>query len=581
MLSNTAAESRAMTQLGPLVFAASLAVSLPLMAAPPESAGRPTTMAPGVMVVTPSAIATESGVNVLRQGGNALEAAVAAAATMAVVYPHYNSLGGDNYWLIYNARTGETTGLNGSGRSGEKATIGFYESKGLKSIPARGWLSAITVPGVVAGWGEAWRYAEGPMGGKRSWASLLTDAVGYAENGFPVSIGQAKWTKIATDESDEVIKKLQRFPSFAATYLKPNGQPYEVGEVFRQPELTATLRRIIEHGDREFYEGETARRIAADVAANGGLLTEAEFRAQKAEVMKPISVGYRGLTAYNLPPPTQGMASLSILNILNNFDVKALNDRGPDYVHLIVEATKQAFADRDRYLTDPDFNKIPLGYLLSPEHGRELAARIDMKSAAKSVTPLDPKGDTIWIGIVDREGNAVSMIQSHYFDWGSGVVAKGTGVLLQNRGSFFSLDASKPNHLEPRKRSFHTINPAMLFKDGKPYLIYGTQGGEGQPQTQAAVVTRIVDHGLPIQTAIEAPRWLQGRAWGSAGNGLMLEGRWPAAVASSLAESGHPVSMTDDYTDIVGTAGAILVDPATKMKFGGADPRGDGAAIGF
>lgn len=557
-----------------------LAAGLPLAAAEPERAGRPTMMAPSEMVVTPSSLASESALNVLRQGGNALEAAITAAATMAVVYPHYNALGGDNFWLIYNAKTGETVGLNGSGRAGEKASIDFYEDKGMKTIPARGWLAAITVPGVVAGWGEAFRYATGPMGGTKTWKDMLSDALGYATGGFPVSIGQAKWTRIATDPTDGVIKNLQRFPSFAATYLKPDGKAYEVGEMFRQPDLAATLRRIAENGDREFYEGETARRIVADIAANGGLLTAADFRAQKADWIKPISVAYRGFTAVNLPPNTQGMASLSILNILNNFDVRSLGDRSPEYVHLIVEATKQAFADRDRYLTDPDFNTIPLEFLLSAKHGAELAARIDRKIVAQNVRPLDPKGDTVWLGVVDRDGNAVSLIQSHYFDWGAGVVAKDTGVLLQNRGSFFSLDRNAVNRLEPRKRSFHTINPAMLMSGGKPYLVYGTQGGEGQPQTQAAIVTRIVDFGLPVQTAIEAPRWLQGRAWGTTGNGLMLEGRWPASVAAALAELGHSVAVIDDYTDIMGTAGAILIDPATQVKFGGADPRGDGAALG-
>lgn len=565
------------------ITAAALAALLPLAASAsqPETAGRPTTMAPRAMVVTPHYLASQSALKVLERGGNALEAAIAASATISVVYPHYNAIGGDNFWLIYNAKTGEMTGLNASGRSSELATIEFYKSKGLDQIPARGWLAANTVPGVVSGWGEAHRYAQSKMGGKVSWKTLLADAVGYAEKGFPVSIGQAKWTRIATDESDKVIKNLQRFPSFAATYLKRDGSPYDVGEVFVQKDLARTLKRIAEKGDREFYEGETARMIAADVKANGGVLTLKDLKEHRANWVKPITVKYRGLDAYNLPPNTQGMASLSILNILNNFDVKALGDGSPDYVHLIVEATKQAFADRDKYLTDPEFNKIPLDFLLSKAHGKDLAKRIDMKKAATTVTPLDPKGDTVWIGIVDEAGNAVSMIQSHYFDWGAGVVAKGTGVLLQNRGSFFSLDPNHVNHLEPGKRTFHTINPAMALKNGKPYVVYGTQGGEGQPQTQAAVLTRIVDFGLPVQSAIEAPRWLHGRAWGSTGNGLSLEGRWSSDVVEKLKDRGHPIKVIENFTDTMGTSGAILIDPATKVKFGGADPRGDGAAVGF
>jgi gamma-glutamyltranspeptidase/glutathione hydrolase len=570
-----------LTRLSCGLLAVSLLAPSFASAAQPETGGRPTTMAPTAMVVTPNYLASQSAIKVLQNGGNALEAMIAAAATISVVYPHYNAIGGDNFWLIYNAKTGKMSALNGSGRSGERATIDFYKQKGFDTIPSRGWLAANTVPGVISGWGEAYRFATKEMGGKAKWNDLLKDAIGYAEGGFPVSIGQAKWTRIASDESDKTLKNLQRFPSFATTFLKPDGSVYEVGETFKQPDLAKTLKRIAEKGDREFYEGETARMIAEDVQANGGLLTLNDLRSHKADWVNPISVEYRGLTAYNLPPNTQGMASLSILNILNQRDVKSLGEGSADYVHLLVEATKQAFSDRDKYLTDPEFNKIPLDSILSKEHAKALSARIDMEKAAQTVSPLDPKGDTVWLGVVDKDGNAVSMIQSHYFDWGAGVVAKGTGVLLQNRGAFFSLDPTHVNRLEPRKRTFHTINPAMLLKDGKPYLVYGTQGGEGQPQTQAAVVTRIVDFGLPVQSAIEAPRWLHGRAWGAATNGLQVEGRWPAEVVEELKSRGHQVKAIDNYTDTMGTAGAILVDPVSKAKFGGADPRGDGAAVGY
>lgn len=275
------------------------------------------------------------------------------------------------------------------------------------------------------------------------------------------------------------------------------------------------------------------------------------------------------------------MASLEILNILNQFDIKQIKEGSADYYHLVIEAVKEAFIDRDRYLTDPDFADIPLNYLLSQKHAKDQAARIDMTKAAGKNAPLDPKGDTVWIGVVDKEGNAVSLIQSIYHDFGSGIVAGDTGVLLQNRGSFFSLDKTHINHLEPKKRTFHTLNPAMLLKNGKPYLVYGTMGGEGQPQTQAAMVTRIVDYGMTPQEAITAPRWLYGRTWGASSNDLKLEGRISKNVADTLSHRGHPVRMVENFTDTMGHAGAILVNQDTGVLQGGYDPRGDGLAAGF
>ncbi|MDR0934250.1 MAG: gamma-glutamyltransferase, partial [Burkholderiaceae bacterium] len=324
-----------------------------------------------------------------------------------------------------------------------------------------------------------------------------------------------------------------------------------------------------------------AQKIVADLKANGGVLTEKDFADHHADWVKPITVDYRGYKAYNLPPNTQGMASLEILNILNNFDVQKLGEGSADYYHLIVEATKEAFADRDKYLSDPAFVKIPLKRLLSRKHGKEQAARIRMDVAAQNLKPLDPKGDTIWLGVVDKDGNAVSLIQSIYHDFGSAIVPKGTGVLLQNRGSFFSLDPAHVNHLEPKKRTFHTLNAGMLLRDGKPYLVYGTMGGEGQPQTQAAIVTRVVDFGMLPQDAVAAPRWLNGRTWGAASNDLKMEGRIPDSVMKELKRRGQPVVKVDDYTDTMGHAGAILIDPQSGLMFGGADPRGDGLAAGF
>lgn len=533
------------------------------------------------MVTTPHYLASQAALEILQNGGNAVDASIAAASTLAVVYPHMNSIGGDNFWLIYNAKTKQLKALNASGRSGEKATIDFYQAQGYKKIPSRGYLAANTVPGAISGWGEAYKYGQQTMGNHLPWNQVLGSAIKYAETGFPVTPSQETWTKTNIDEKDKEFRALQRFKGFRQTYLKSNGEPYQPGEVFKQQELAETLKAVANKGATEFYKGEIAQKIVADVQANGGILTLKDFAEHTANWVDPISADYREYKAYNFPPNTQGMASLSILNVLNNFDLKSIGEGTADYYHLIVEATKQSFVDRDKYLSDPEFVNIPLDSLLSKKHGRELAARIDMGKSLKEGKLLDPKGDTVWLGVVDKDGNAVSLIQSIYHDYGSGIVAANTGVLLQNRGSFFSLDPNHVNHLEPRKRSFHTLNPAMLFKAGKPYLVYGTMGGEGQPQTQAALVTRIVDFGFSVQDAIEAPRWLNGRTWGAASNDLKIEGRVPKSVTEELIKRGHPVKVVDDYTDTMGHAGAILITPVTNVKFGGADPRGDGAAVGY
>ena len=510
------------------------------------------------MVTSPHYLASQAGLDILRRGGTAIDAAVATAATLAVVYPQMCTLGGDNFWLIYDARTGRMKALNASGRAGEKASIDFYRGRGLTKIPARGYLAANTVPGVVSGWDEAWKYSRSALGSQLSFASLLDTARELAERGFPVSTSLAWWSKVDTDPTDQEFRNLQRYPGFAATYLK-DGKPYGL----------------------EFYKGSIAAAIAADLEKNGGLLTARDFARHTADWVEPISVPYRDCRAYNFPPNTQGMASLEILNILNNFDLSRIQEGSADYYHLIIEATKEAFLDRDTYLSDPAFVDIPLERLLSAGHGKRQAARIRMDRAASNLAPLDPKGDTIWLGVVDGQGNAVSLIQSIYHDFGSGIVPRGTGVLLQNRGSFFSLDPAHVNCLEPGKRTFHTLNPAMLLRDGKPFLVYGTMGGEGQPQTQAAIATRVLDYGMTPQEAIDAPRWLYGRTWGKASNDLKLEGRIPADVADELARRGHPVRRVEDYTDTMGHAGAIRIDPQTGVLQGGTDPRGDGLACGY
>lgn len=533
------------------------------------------------MVTSPNYMASTAGLEVLRKGGNAVDAAIAVAATMNVVYPQMTTLGGDNFWLIYNAGTQEVKALNASGRAGAKATIDFYTSRGYQKIPSRGYLAAVTVPGTVSGWDAAYTYAKQQMGGGIAWKDLFDSAILYVQDGFPVTPSLARWQAINTDPDDQEFRNLQRFDGFRKMYLKADGSPYRVGEIMRLPQLVETYRIIAEKGASEFYQGSLAKAMASDIAKNGGVLTYEDFANHKAGWVEPLTVDYRGYKAYNLPPNSQGMAALEILNILNHFDVRSLGEGTADYYHLMAEATKEAFLDRDKYLTDPSFSKIPLKDLLSEQHGREQAARIDMAQAHNNLNPLAPKGDTVWIGVVDKAGNAVSLIQSIYHDFGSGIVAGDTGILLQNRGSFFSLDPNHVNHLEPHKRTFHTLIAGMLLKDRKPFLVYGTMGGEGQPQSQTAIVTRIVDFGMFPQDAIAAPRWLNGRTWGAASNTLKIEGRVPQAVFDELARRGHPIEKVEGFTDALGHAGAIMIDPDTGLRYGATDPRSDGLAVGY
>lgn len=540
---------------------------------------RATTMARKGMVTSPHYLASQAGLYVLKEGGNAIEAAIAMASTIAVVYPHMNGIGGDNFWLIYNAKNGEIKAINGSGKSGEKASIEFYRSQGCESIPARGPLAANTVPGAVRGWDTAYRYGQEKMGSTKSWGNLLEQAVQYAKEGFPVTPSQHRWTKINLDEEDSTFRALGRFEEFARIFLK-DGKPYEVGDIFIQEDLANTLELIARNGADYYYDSELTERMVEDLQKHGGLLTTDDFKNHTSELMEPISVPYRDCVAYNLPPNTQGIASLSILNILNHFNMEEIEEGSAMYYHVLTEAVKHAFRDRDKYLTDPAFIHIPVGDLLSPERGAAYAEKIRNHSNAGTLPAMDPKGDTVWFAAVDEEGNAVSCIQSIYHEFGSAFIPEGTGVLLQNRGCFFSLDEKHVNSLKPRKRSFHTLNSAMMMKNGRPVLIYGTMGGEGQPQTQALLATRIIDYGMNVQEAIEAPRFLYGRTWGADSNTLKVESRIPEKVRRELERYGHVVEAVEELTELMGHAGAIYIDEK-GVKYGGADPRGDGMALGY
>ncbi len=543
--------------------------------------GRPPTRSERGMVATSHYLASAAGLHALRRGGSAVDAAIAANAVLCVVYPHMAGLGGDGFWLIYAPGGGGVTALNASGPAAARATRDFYRDQGHEEeIPSRGPVAALTVPGAVDGWREAHE-----RHGKLDWAALFEDAILYAREGVAVPRSVAEW--IVEDEED-----FREHESTGRVFM-PEDHRLREGERMIIPGLAATFELIAREGPRAgFYEGSVAERICADLGERGSPLRPEDFAEFRAEWVDPISTDYRGHTAYEFPPNTQGFAALQILNLIEGFDVEGWGDGTADYYHHMAEAVKLAFADRDAWLTDPAFVDIPVDRLTSKAYADERRGMIDPERAMvmEAVEPgipfggssdrRSPGGDTCYFSVVDDDGLCVSVIQSIYHDFGTAEIGGDTGVILQNRGAFFSLDDEHPNRLEPGKRTFHTLIPAMLLKDGKPHLVYGTMGGEGQPQTHAALVTRLVDFGYDVQQAIEAPRWLMGRTWGVESQDLSLEGRIPDPVMVELERRGQPVKPLPDWDDNMGHAQAIRLDPEGFLE-GGADPRGDGAALGY
>lgn len=516
------------------------------------------------MVVSPHYLASAAGQRILQKGGNAFDAAVAVSACLAVVYPHMTGLGGDSFWLLYNKRDNKVRAYNGSGRSGRKVTREAFA--GLSSIPTRGIKSAITVPGMVDSWDAVLREY-----GRLSLSDVLEPAITYASSGFPFSKNQ----HVNTLHNMDLFAQQ---PETAAIFL-PNGRAPRVNEKFIQSSLAHTLKTLAEQGRDSFYKGELARRIVTGLQEKGGLLEREDFADHQGNWTEPISSTYRGYNIMQVPPNSQGFVGLMALNILENYDLNTIPHGSYEYYHLLVEALKRSFEDRNAVLTDPDFSSIPLEKLLSKTYAKEMAQSISLQRVRDIKT--QPIGsDTAHAAVVDEEGNAVSFIQSLYFEFGSGVVAGDTGILMQNRGSFFSLDPNHVNCLEPRKRSFHTLMPAMAFKDDKPYILYGTQGGEGQPQTQTVMITRMLDYGMNPQQAISEPRFLWGRTWGEATQELKIEGRISKEVTEALQAAGHLVKRVSDLDQAMGHANAILIDEQGFLH-GGVDPRSDGAANGI
>ncbi|OAN59284.1 gamma-glutamyltransferase family protein [Sphingobium sp. TCM1] len=510
------------------------------------------------MVTAPHHLASAAGLSVLRDGGNAAEACVAVAACLAVVYPHMTGIGGDGFWVIREP-DGKVHAIHGCGGAAGKADLSLYA--GLHAVPTRGPLAANTVAGTISGWAAALE------GGTLPLARLLRDAIAHARAGVTVTAGGAG---IAAAKGVE----LRGQPGAYAAIFEPEGRPLHQGDLLRQSALADTLERLSDEGLASFYNGALAADIAADLAALGSPVSTADLTAHRATRPDPLHVGIRGATLHNSAPPTQGFASLLILALFDRLHADAVD--GFDHVHGLVEATKQAFLIRDAHVGDPAFHDYDWqGLLDDPAALDALAARIDPARALP--WPQPPQwGDTCWFGAADGEGRVVSCIQSTYFEFGSGLVLPRTGITWQNRGASFRLAGSGWNALKPGRKPFHTLNPALACFDDGRVMAYGTMGGEGQPQTQAALFTRYARYGVDLQEAVSAPRWLLGRTWGDQSTTFKLEEGFDDSLYANLAAAGHDVERVGPLTATMGHAGAI-VRHGDGLLEGATDPRSDGA----
>ena len=517
------------------------------------------------VVCAPHFAAAEAGRTILAEGGNALEAMVAMAAAIAAVYPHMTHIGGDGFWLIHEP-SGQVRAIMAAGPAAALAQPEFYA--GYETIPSRGPLAALTVPGAIGGWILALEAAKA-RGGALPLDVLLSPAIALARNGYAVTRSQARLTR-------EKLAELADAPGFAERFLL-DGKPPEVGARMRQVVLAATLGHLAHEGLDDFYRGDVGREIAADLARIGSPLEREDLQRYDATPAEPLSVEVTSGKLYNTDAPTQGIASLMILALFAKLGVAKAE--GFDHVHILVEATKRALRLRDRVVTDPHRLAHALDRCLEPRFIAGEAMKIDRRKAAR--WPLGAgDGDTIWMGAADASGLVVSYIQSLYWEFGSGCVLPATGVLMQNRGISFSLARGALNLLAPGRLPFHTLNPALaVLKDGR-VMAYGTMGGDGQPQTQAAVFTRHVDFGEPLAEAIDRPRWVLGRTWGMERTALRMESRFDAQLIEALIDAGHDVDvLSDPYSDVMGHAGAVVLHPDGTLE-GAHDPRADGGAAG-
>jgi gamma-glutamyltranspeptidase/glutathione hydrolase len=522
------------------------------------------------MAVAPHSLAAQAALSILRRdGGNAIEAMVAAASTVAVVYPHMNGIGGDGFWVISEPGR-PVVAIEGCGTAGAGVSGGLYRKHQLELIPSRGPLAANTMAGTVGGWQEALKIS-GRWGGKLPLARLLEDAIHYAEKGIPVTPSQQASTA-------NKLRELADQPGFSDTFLVDGNVPM-AGTHFVQKRMGKTLRTLLEQGLDSFYRGDLAQMIAADLADVGCPITLQDLNDYRACRADPVHLKHSLGDIYNTAPPTQGVVSLIILAILDRLEIGRYPEDSAQYIHLVVEATKQAFLIRDRYVSDPNCMQIDPQTCLTDKF---LAPYIDAIRLDRARPWGASKGpaDTVWMGVIDGQGRAVSFIQSIYHEFGSGVVLPRTGINWQNRGCSFCLTPGHINELLPGKRPFHTLNPALArFNDGRT-MVYGTMGGDGQPQTQTTLFTRYAVFNHSLQQAITAPRWLLGRTWGQSSESLKLERRFSPAIVASLKALGHDIDMVGDFDEIMGHAGAI-VRHASGIFEGACDPRSNGTVAGF
>jgi gamma-glutamyltranspeptidase/glutathione hydrolase len=535
--------------------------------------GRPATLAPRGIVTSPHALASQAGVDVLRAGGSAVDAAIAASAALAVLYPHMTGLGGDAFWLIYDAGSRRVRHLDGGGRAAASADLAAFAARGLREIPYRGILPAtVTTPGSVASWDEAHAAY-----GRLTLARCLDSAIGYAREGYPVTGRLAGWIAACAHE-------LAPHAATAALFL-PGGEPPRTGVLLRNHGLARTLEAVASDGAAGFYASEVGTTLARFAAAEGGFFTAADLKAQDARWSEPLVGGYRGVTLYETPAPTQGFTVLEMLNLLEPFDLHEMPFLAADPVHLMIQAKQLAYHDRDHHLADPRFVDVPIERLISKAHADARRPLMDLQRAL----PWDQvpshgslNGDTVFIASVDADGNAVALIHSLYGVFGSAVVAGDSGVVLQNRGAYFSLDPAHPNRLEPGKTPLHTLIASIAFRDDRLWGVLGCMGADGQPQIHLQTWINLIDHGLDIQQALEAPRWLSGRfGLGEPRDTLHIEARFPAATVDELGRRGHLLDRWGNWNELAGHAHGILVDLANGVRHGGSDPRSDGAAIGY
>ena len=523
------------------------------------------------MVATSHPLASQIGIDILQNGGNAIDAAIAANAALGLMEPTGNGIGGDLFAIVWIEKEKKLYGLNASGRSPENLTLEYFKENNFKSIPAYGPLP-VSVPGCVDGWFELHNKF-----GKISMANILSPTIKYAEDGFPVSELVSYYMKVASNN-------FQEYPNFKETYYLNDSTPKK-GQIFKNPDLANTLRVIAKDGRKGFYEGKIANTIANFIQDQGGFLSYNDLKNHKSEWIDPVSTNYRGYDIWELPPNGQGIAALQILNLLEAYDIRSMGFGSAEYIHHFVEAKKIAFADRAKYYADMDFNKVPVKYLISKEYADIRRKEIRPDKAAKRVLPGNlENGDTIYLTTADSEGNMVSLIQSNYRGMGSGMVPTGLGFMLQDRGELFSLDQNHFNVYAPKKRPFHTIIPAFITKDGNPFISFGLMGGAMQPQGHAQIVINIVDFDMNLQEAGDAPRIRhqsdQQPTGGDMINGgeLALETGFDYKQVRELMKKGHKI-----IYDLGSFGGyqAIMIDYINKVYYGASESRKDGNAIGY